>query len=264
MTDLRTDGQVHGAHHSGAVGSGTHLAARRDVLDGALDPGEEESTDANWLQPATAPERTSRRGATPVERSRRRTVRRLAAFGVILLGAVGFLLFKGIGTSLNYWVSIHQALAERSSLAGKTFRLRGIVVAGSVHSHGSLVDFTIEQGAQRIAVENHGSPPQLFQVGIPVIVQGHFDGPTFVSHQVIVDHTGNYAPQTTKTAQAKTTSRTTAPTTKAAQTKTTSTTSAPTTQKAQVAEASTSRTVSQTTSQTAQTTSTAAAATTKG
>ncbi len=119
----------------------------------------------------------------------------MAAFGVVLVAAVVFLLVKGIGTSLDYYVTVHQALAQRSSLTGKTFRLRGIVAPDTVRHVGSVVDFAVEQSHQRIDVIESGSPPQLFKVGIPVIVQGHFDGTTFVSDQVIVDHTGNYSPQ---------------------------------------------------------------------
>ncbi len=113
----------------------------------------------------------------------------------MLVAAVVFLLVKGIGTSLDYYVTVHQALAQRSSLAGKTFRLRGIVAPDTVRHVGSVVDFAVEQSHQRIDVIESGSPPQLFKVGIPVIVQGHFEGTTFVSDQVIVDHTGNYSPQ---------------------------------------------------------------------
>ena len=114
---------------------------------------------------------------------------------MVLVAAVVFLLVKGIGTSLDYYVTVKQALAQRTSLAGKTFRLRGIVAPGTVHHQGSVVDFAVEQSHQRIDVVEHGSPPQLFKVGIPVIVQGRFQGTTFVSDQVIVDHTGNYLPQ---------------------------------------------------------------------
>lgn len=184
------------------------------MTDLRVDHDEDQSPDAskapprqaNWLTPATGPDRASAGSGDPrtpsvktrgpvTAATRRRTNRRLAAFGVLLLAAVGFLLFKGIGTSLNYYVTVHQALSERTSLAGKTFRLRGIVAPHSVSHHGDIVDFTVEQSGQHIAVVNQGSPPQLFQVGIPVIVQGHFDGLTFYSHQVIVDHTGNYSPE---------------------------------------------------------------------
>ena len=39
---------------------------------------------------------------------------------------------------------------------------------------------------------NTGNPPQLFQPNIPVVVVGHFVGATFVSNQIIVDHTAQY------------------------------------------------------------------------
>jgi cytochrome c-type biogenesis protein CcmE len=44
----------------------------------------------------------------------------------------------------------------------------------------------------RVAVVNHGNPPQLFQPDIPVVVVGHFSGSSFVSDQVIVDHSAQY------------------------------------------------------------------------
>lgn len=122
----------------------------------------------------------------------------MALVGVVLLAAVGFLLYKGIGSSLDYYVTVRQALAERTSLAGKTFRLQGIVLPGTVTHHGTTVDFTVAQVGDRrlrVPVVNHGQPPQLFRAGVPVIVQGGFHGGTFVSDQLIVDHTGNYSPQ---------------------------------------------------------------------
>ncbi|MCK4177020.1 cytochrome c maturation protein CcmE [Aciditerrimonas ferrireducens] len=150
--------------------------------------GPEGSRDGNWLAP-TPPGR----GAAP-PRVRRRASWRLWAVAVVLAGAAGFLLYKGIGTSLDYYVTVRQALADKTKLAGRTFRLKGIVQPGTVHHQGDIVDFTVAEGRDRIAVENIGEPPQLFQVGIPVIVQGTFVGSTFVSHEVIVDHTGNYLP----------------------------------------------------------------------
>jgi len=43
-------------------------------------------------------------------------------------------------------------------------------------------------------VTNTGSPPQLFQPGIPVIVVGHFVGASdrFVSDQILVKHSNSY------------------------------------------------------------------------
>ena len=46
-----------------------------------------------------------------------------------------------------------------------------------------------------MAVTNTGSPPQLFQANIAVVVVGHFThdvSHTFVSHQILVKHSENY------------------------------------------------------------------------
>ncbi len=44
----------------------------------------------------------------------------------------------------------------------------------------------------RVDVVNHGNPPQLFQPDVPVVVVGHFAGTSFVSDQLIVDHSAQY------------------------------------------------------------------------
>jgi cytochrome c-type biogenesis protein CcmE len=44
-------------------------------------------------------------------------------------------------------------------------------------------------------VANTGSPPQLFQANIAVVVVGHFTSDVshnFVSHQILVKHSENY------------------------------------------------------------------------
>ena len=46
-----------------------------------------------------------------------------------------------------------------------------------------------------MAVENRGSPPQLFQPDIPVVVVGHFASGgsyVFVSNQIMVKHSASY------------------------------------------------------------------------
>ncbi len=175
------------------VAQGATAVAPASTAAGARDTGKP------WLTPATAPV-GGRRGARPAAvTTRGRGVRpRHVVVGAVLLAAIGFLLFKGIGTSLDYYVTVRQALAEQGSLHGKTIRLKGIVMPGTISHHGTTVDFTVAQEGDRslrIPVIEHGSPPQLFREGVPVIVQGRFTGATFVSDQVIVDHTGNYSPE---------------------------------------------------------------------
>jgi len=125
----------------------------------------------------------------------RRTRRRLLVVGVVLVAAFGFLLVKGLGGSLDYFETVDQAVAHRATLGTRTFRLEGVVVPGTVHRLADGVRFVAAGSAHRVPVLNHGNPPQLFQPDIPVVVVGHFRGGTFVSDQIIVDHSAQYVEQ---------------------------------------------------------------------
>jgi cytochrome c-type biogenesis protein CcmE len=113
----------------------------------------------------------------------------------VLIAAFVFLLVEGLGSSLDYFDTVDQAFAHRGTLGTTTFRLEGDVVAGSIHSTAVGTNFDVSEGDNTVAVENTGSPPQLFQSNIPVVVVGHFSSPTsntFFSNQILVKHSANY------------------------------------------------------------------------
>jgi cytochrome c-type biogenesis protein CcmE len=112
--------------------------------------------------------------------------------GLVLVGALGFLVAKGLGTALNFYLPADQAVAQRASLGTRTFNLEGLVRPGSIRPTPDGVDFVVTSGATQVAVENSGTPPDLFQADIPVIAVGHFNGPTFVSDQILVKHSSTY------------------------------------------------------------------------
>ncbi len=127
----------------------------------------------------------------PPERHRGHRVRYVAV-GLVLVGALVFLLAKGLGSALDFYLPADQALSERATLGSRTFNLEGVVEPGSIHATPRGVDFAVTSGATRLEVDNTGSPPQLFQADIPVIAVGHFSGATFVSDQILVKHTSTY------------------------------------------------------------------------
>jgi cytochrome c-type biogenesis protein CcmE len=134
----------------------------------------------------------------PATPARRRTRRRLFVVGAVLVAALVFLLVEGLGSSLDYFDTVDQALAHRATLGTSTFRLEGLVVAGSIRRTATGADFTVAEGTSTVPVENSGSPPQLFQPGIPVVVVGHFASTTssvFVSNQIMVKHSADYIAQ---------------------------------------------------------------------
>jgi cytochrome c-type biogenesis protein CcmE len=133
--------------------------------------------------------------AMPQPRRRRRASKRLWLVFAVLLAAFVFLLVQGLGSALNYFDTVNQAFAHRSTLGTRTFNLEGDVVPGSIHATAVGTNFSIAQGSHTVAVTDTGSPPQLFQANIAVVVVGHFTSVVshnFVSHQILVKHSENY------------------------------------------------------------------------
>lgn len=123
---------------------------------------------------------------------RKRLRRRYVLAGAVLAAAFAFLLVKGLGTALNFYLPVDQALHQRSTLGDRTFNLEGLVVPGSIQKTPLGVDFTLSAGGETLRVVNTGSPPQLFQNDIPVIAVGHLAGSSFSSDQILVKHSATY------------------------------------------------------------------------
>jgi cytochrome c-type biogenesis protein CcmE len=120
---------------------------------------------------------------------------RYVVVGLVIVGSFAFLLAKGLGSALDFYLPADQAVAQQAGLGSKTFNLEGVVEPGSIHSTPNGVDFVVTSGSTRLPVDNTGSPPQLFAAGIPVIAVGHFSGPTFLSDQILVKHSSTYIAQ---------------------------------------------------------------------
>ena len=136
--------------------------------------------------------------AMPPPRRRRRMSWRLLAVFALLAVALVFLLAEGLGSSLDYFDTVGQAMAHRQTLGTQTFRLEGTVVPDSIHATGAGSDFTICQGSDVVQVANTGSPPQLFGSRVPVVVVGHFTSETsdeFVSNSILIKHSSTYSAQ---------------------------------------------------------------------
>lgn len=113
---------------------------------------------------------------------------------MVVVGAIAFLLVRGLDNALVYFRTADEAVANRAHLGNQDFRLEGVVVPGSVHQTRGGVDFSVTSKGVTVPVVNQGSPPSLFQANIPVVVQGHFlgSGDTFSSDQIMVKHSAVY------------------------------------------------------------------------
>ncbi len=117
---------------------------------------------------------------------------RLWLAGGLVVVALGFLVFQGLGNATMYFRTADEAVAQRAELGTKRFRIQGNVVAGSVRERGDQVAFDIASRDATVAVVHRGDPPELFQPGIPVVLEGRFAGDHFASDRILVKHSETY------------------------------------------------------------------------
>jgi cytochrome c-type biogenesis protein CcmE len=175
---------------------------RADDQGGDRLEGLEGHGSSSWAggAPVAASSMVGPSGAPPRPDGRRPPRKRLrySLVGAVIVGAIGFIVFKGISSALVYYRTVNQAVAQRAQLGTRAFRIEGTVVPGTVRRVGNAVDFEITAHGVSVPVIATTIPPQLFRAGRRVVLDGHFasaSGPeTFLSDQILVKHSSNYAP----------------------------------------------------------------------
>ena len=119
---------------------------------------------------------------------------RLRVVGVVLVvaGAIGFLMTKGLGEATVYFKTADEAVAEKDALGDRRFRIEGAVVTDSVRQTGDAVEFDIINAGETVHVRHRGDPPELFRPGIPVVLEGRWQGDHYASDRIMVKHTSEY------------------------------------------------------------------------
>lgn len=123
------------------------------------------------------------------------TRRRLWLAAAVVLAALGFLVFQGLGNATLYFRTADEAVAQKGQLGERRFRIEGDVVGGSVQRVGDDVSFMLTSKSVEVPVRHKGDPPELFRPGIPVVLEGRFQGDTFSSDRILVKHSETYVAQ---------------------------------------------------------------------
>jgi cytochrome c-type biogenesis protein CcmE len=116
---------------------------------------------------------------------------------IVIVGALVFLLGRGLTNAMDYYLTVKQAVAQRARLGATDFRIQGTVLPG-LRQVGTALHFAIGPGSPTgpgrvdVNVVSTGSPPELFHVGMPVVLDGHWQGAVFVSSQIMVQHGSTY------------------------------------------------------------------------
>ena len=139
--------------------------------------------------------------AGPKRRSR-------AAYGVLLVVvlALGVVVYQALSSASLYFYNVDEAIEQRNELGEDRFRLQGLVTAQDETAGG--IDFLVEYDGECAWVTHRGDPPELFEVGIPVVLEGRWQGGApggdtcgatragadlvFASDRILVKHSEEY------------------------------------------------------------------------
>jgi cytochrome c-type biogenesis protein CcmE len=116
------------------------------------------------------------------------------AIGVVALGVATALVLSAFRENLVFFFTPSQVVNHEAP-QGRTFRIGGMVVAGSLKREGIDVRFVVTDTAKSIPVVYSGQLPDLFREGKGVVAQGQLgpDG-VFQAKEVLAKHDENYMP----------------------------------------------------------------------
>ena len=114
----------------------------------------------------------------------------------VILSGIGYLVYGGLGQNLVYFVTPSEYLENPAQFQDRELRLGGLVKPETVqYDPESLeLEFVLTDGASEIQVVHRGTPPELFQEGQGVVVEGKINGEVFAGKNLLVKHSENYTP----------------------------------------------------------------------
>ena len=125
----------------------------------------------------------------------------LFILGIFTIAAL--LVLYALRQNISLFYSPTQ-IAQKEVPVGRTIRVGGMVVAGSIHREKfSLhVDFNITDYKHTTHINYHGVLPDLFREGQGVIAQGVYDSESlqFKAVEILAKHDENYMPPEVKQA----------------------------------------------------------------
>jgi len=115
------------------------------------------------------------------------------AGGLVILAALGYLVYAGVSQSVVYFVTPSELSA--APVTGKAYRLGGMVKPGTLTWNPQSLDlrFTLSDGRASVPVRHKGAPPDLFAEGRGAVVEGTWtaDG-YFKAGLIMAKHSEEY------------------------------------------------------------------------
>jgi len=115
------------------------------------------------------------------------------AGGAVIAAALVYMIYAGVTQSAVYFVTPSEIQA--APVAGKSYRLGGLVTKGSVKWEPRTLDlsFTLTDGKASVPVRHKGTAPDLFGEGRGAVVEGSWspDG-YFKATLILAKHSEEY------------------------------------------------------------------------
>lgn len=112
--------------------------------------------------------------------------------GLVAVAALGFVAFRGLGNATLFFYNADEAVAKKVELGSDRFRLQGSVEDGELDRQAGAATFLVSYNEVAVPVEHRGEIPKLFQPGVPVVLEGRWDGEVFASDRMLIKHNEVY------------------------------------------------------------------------
>jgi cytochrome c-type biogenesis protein CcmE len=123
--------------------------------------------------------------------------RRVTVFVVftVVIGVIGYLIISGFNdTTVAYYQKVDELKARGVSAEGKSFRVSGQVIAGTVvrAADGLSMTFTIDELGNTMEVSYHGIIPDTFKEGAGVLLEGRYVNGRFEATNIMTKCASKY------------------------------------------------------------------------
>ncbi len=114
---------------------------------------------------------------------------------IAVLVALGFVVFNGLQDATVFFLNVDDAVERRDEMGAKRLRIQGNVVGETLVESSVGATFDLTYNSAVATVRHLGDRPALFQPGIPVVIEGAWNGTTFESDRILVKHDSEYGTQ---------------------------------------------------------------------
>jgi cytochrome c-type biogenesis protein CcmE len=112
-----------------------------------------------------------------------------------VIGIIGYLILSGFDdTTVAYYQTVDELKTLGVSAQGKSYRVSGQVVAGSVAraEDGLSMTFTIDELGNTMPVVYHGIIPDTFKEGVGVLLEGKYANGRFEATNIMTKCASKY------------------------------------------------------------------------